>query len=61
MNWKTILALAVLVSPLSWCLAVDEADRRASNLEVEIACINAGGTYGGTWGKSYCQPKEPRP
>ncbi len=48
MNWKTVLALAVLAMPLAYC----ELESRKFESEEKIACIEKRGewssSYGGT-------------
>lgn len=58
MDWKAILALAVLVAPLAYCAAEMESarlDAEARNVE---ACASAGGSWNGAWGGT-CGAAEP--
>ena len=41
MDWKAILALAVLVAPLAYCETSHQSNRSAER----IACIQAGGEW----------------
>ena len=50
MDWRNILALAVLAAPLAWCTAVTENDKRRVRAELQIACISAGGSWTNSWG-----------
>jgi len=49
MEWKGILALAVLALPISYCTILDTQERSAARKAVEIACIEQRGeiTYNG--------------
>lgn len=61
MDWKAILALAVLITPIAYCTAKDTSYQKQIEAAVaaEIACIEAGRAWSG-WGKPYCQaPGEP--
>jgi hypothetical protein len=49
MNWKTILALAVLCVPLAYCSV--QHDKELSNLK--IACLHNKGEWVVGWG-GYC-------
>lgn len=44
MDWKAILALAVLAMPLAWCANENEKQRR----DFELECFKAGGVV--SWG-----------
>jgi len=48
LNWKTILALAVFVTPLAYC----EMDAKRQRSAEKIACIENGGVMG--W-KNKCE------
>jgi hypothetical protein len=48
MNWKTILALAVLVAPVAYCTAIESEQRIKSKNEVQLECIKAGGNLSWT-------------
>jgi hypothetical protein len=48
MNWKTILAIAVLVAPVAYCTAVESEQRIKSSNEIELECIKAGGNMSWT-------------
>lgn len=39
MDWKTILALALLAIPLAYCTIEDTRERERTRLEIETACI----------------------
>lgn len=46
MDWKTVLALAVLVAPLAYC----EIDAQRQRTAEKIACIENGGKWRLYWG-----------
>lgn len=50
MDWRNVLALAVLAAPLAWCTAVTENDMRRVRAEMQMACISAGGSWTNFWG-----------
>lgn len=50
MDWKAILALAALATPLAYCGAhIDDARWEASARKAE-ACFAAGGSWSDDWG-----------
>jgi len=57
MDWKTILALAVLVAPLAYCGAHMDDSRWQSRARIAEACFAAGGTWTDSWGGSCEAPK----
>jgi hypothetical protein len=46
MDWKAILALAVLVAPMAYCQSVDEAEKRKAQVE----CHRLSGEWTHAWG-----------
>jgi hypothetical protein len=50
MDWKAILALAVLAAPLAYC----EMNTQSMKHNERIACIQAGGNWGTGWGAPSC-------
>ena len=50
MDWKAILALAVLVAPMAYC----EMNLQSSKSAERIACIQAGGEWGKGWRPNSC-------
>lgn len=48
MDWKAILALAVLVVPLAYC----EIDRQRQQSNEKIVCFQEGGEWTNAWGST---------
>ena len=46
MDWKIILALAVLVMPMAYC----EMDRQRQSTIEKVACFEQGGEWTRVWG-----------
>lgn len=46
MDWKTIIALAILVLPIAYCEAVTQKQRSIE----KIACFQEGGQWSSLWG-----------
>jgi hypothetical protein len=53
LNWKTLLALAVLTTPLAYC----EMDAQRQRSAEKIVCIENGGEWRSTWGGT-CEFKQ---
>ena len=51
MDWKAILALAVLVAPVAYC----EMNAQQSKSAERVACIQAGGEWGSSWSGVGCK------
>jgi hypothetical protein len=54
MDWKAIMALAVLVCPLAWCAADDARQAKERDARVAEACLAAGHMWHSTWG-GWCE------
>jgi hypothetical protein len=54
MNWKTILALTVLVTPVAYCSLKMEEARYESQVAKAHACAQSGGFWTDSWG-GYCE------
>lgn len=48
MDWKVIIALVVLVLPLTYC----EMERQALDTEIKLECIKQKGQWNNSWGGS---------
>jgi hypothetical protein len=44
MDWKAILALALLAVPLTYCTIEDTRERERARVAIETACIEQRGT-----------------
>lgn len=55
MDWKAILALAVLVTPVAYCQSAEEAAKR----EVQIECLKLGGEWTLGWYGNCTLPTAP--
>ena len=51
MDWKAILALAVLVAPVAYC----EMNAQQLKSAERVACIQAGGEWGSSWSGVGCR------
>lgn len=51
MDWKVIIALAILVTPMAYC----EMDSRRSKATERVACIQAGGEWRTQWSGVGCR------
>lgn len=55
-DWKHIIALAILVLPITYC-TMEETKRRANKAtELQLACIAGKGNWEVSWG-GYCEFK----
>ena len=60
MNLKTICAMAVLVAPIAYCTAVDNAKRLSLYATLAETCIKSGRVWTHSWG-GYCYPEGDNP
>lgn len=51
MDWKAILALAVLIAPMAYC----EMNAQQSKSAERVACIQAGGEWRSSWSGVGCR------
>jgi hypothetical protein len=58
MDWKAILALAVLVVPMAWCVADDGRQAKARDARIAEACLAAGHMWNSSWG-GWCEERAP--
>jgi len=54
MDWKAIMALAVLVCPLAWCAVDDARQTKERDARIAEACLAAGHMWHSTWG-GWCE------
>lgn len=55
MDWKAILALAVLVAPVAHCAADETQQRLLQEARIAEACLASGHMWRDSWGGGYCE------
>ena len=58
MDWKAILALAVLAAPVAYCTVDDQRAIREHEAVLAKSCFEAGGNWSQGWG-GYCEMGSP--
>lgn len=53
-NWKHIIALAILVLPVTYCTLEQVKLRANKETEIQLACIDAKGNWETSWG-GFCE------